>query len=620
MTISISKDLRLLARALSWKVGVSLGLALCVSLTEGVGLLMLVPMLQLIGIDAPQGTLDRIGRIISESFAAAGVRPGPAAILGLYILTVSARALLVRWQTVMNVLLQHDTVAALRQQLYRAIGNAEWLFLVRRRSSDFMYALTVEAERAGSAVYHLLTMLGLAAVTLIYILFALKISTAMTMIALICGTALTLLLRERNAKARRAGERISETGSALYAAINEHLSGIKTVKSHGAEKRLGSAFTILTERMRSASAAAIRSHAGGTALFEIGSVISLSLVLYVSLKFFEISGPEIMILLFLFGRLMPRFSNLHQNYEGLLNVLPAFRAVTEIQARCAEAAECNGGAPRRWSLRQEIRLQNVSFAYGKDQPVVLRGIDLGIRAGETTALVGGSGVGKTTIADLLGGLIVPDRGRVLLDGIPIEAENVRSWREHIAYVPQETFLFHDTIRENLLWAQPGASEEKLAEALRAAGAAEFVSGLCFGLDTVIGDRGSLLSGGEKQRLALARALLREPELLILDEATSALDAESEERIHRAIDELHGRTTILLITHRLSTLRHADWIHVVEQGRLVESGKREMLLQSPGGRFRKLCAAQGVAIPEEKLTPVQRTSGRGDCPSAQLQSA
>jgi ATP-binding cassette, subfamily C, bacterial len=191
------------------------------------------------------------------------------------------------------------------------------------------------------------------------------------------------------------------------------------------------------------------------------------------------------------------------------------------------------------------------------------------------------------------GLIVPNEGRVLVDETPLSAERTQPWRNQIGYVPQDTFLFNDTVKANLLWARPDADDEEITQALRSAAAEEFVFGLPEGIHTVLGDRGVRLSGGERQRLALARALLRKPSLLVLDEATSALDSENERRIQDAIEKLHGRMTILVITHRLSTIRKADVIHVLEEGRLVESGDWDALLGTRDGRFRALCKAQGI---------------------------
>jgi ATP-binding cassette, subfamily C, bacterial len=225
---------------------------------------------------------------------------------------------------------------------------------------------------------------------------------------------------------------------------------------------------------------------------------------------------------------------------------------------------------------------------------VLSHVHLTVAARETTAIVGPSGAGKSTIADLLMGLVTPGSGLVTVDGVPLSPEVLRSWRTQIGYVPQETLIFHDTVLANLQWANPDANDEDIWRALALAAADDFVRTLPEGLRTVLGDRGVLVSGGERQRLSLARALLRRPSLLILDEATSSLDSENERRIQAAIEGLHEQITIVVITHRLSTIRNADLIHVIDNGRVVESGSWEALASS-GGRFRALCEAQGVPL-------------------------
>ncbi|MFL5541276.1 MAG: ABC transporter ATP-binding protein, partial [Longimicrobiaceae bacterium] len=242
-------------------------------------------------------------------------------------------------------------------------------------------------------------------------------------------------------------------------------------------------------------------------------------------------------------------------------------------------------------LEEGIRFEGVHFAYPAAAGPAVAELDLSIPARRTTAIVGPSGSGKTTVADLVMGLVRPDAGRVVVDGRELDEGWMRGWRQGIGYVAQDTVLFHDSVRENLRWARPGATEDELWEALRASAADGFVQALPEGIATVIGDRGVRLSGGERQRLALARALLRRPSLLILDEATSALDTENERRIRDAIAALHGRTTILVITHRLSSVRDADAIHVMEGGRLIESGDFAALLASPRGRVRALWQSQ-----------------------------
>jgi ATP-binding cassette subfamily C protein len=576
------------------KIVLALTLIAFLSLTEGTGLLLLVALMQLVGLDMQQGSAGRLVEFVASLFAAFGLRPTLVAALGLYVFVVSIQALVSCCQSTLNVKLEQDLVAFLRRRLYQAIANTNWLFFSRCRSSDFMHVLTAEVEKVGQATGLLLGLLATTVISVIYTAFALKLSTVMTGLVLLCGGGLTWLFRGRTRVAHLAAEGLSRAMNRLYAAITEHLGGMKTAKSYGAEDRHADIFARLTEQVRQTHMRIVRNDTGVYFWFEIGSVLALSLILYVAYELLALPTPEVLLLLFLFARIVPRFSGVQQSYQSLVKLVPAFTTIMAMQARLEAAAEPKAEKVEEFKLRYGIQFEQVSFGYENDgKAPVIWNLDLTIKAGQTTAIVGPSGAGKSTIADLATGLLVPDQGRVLVDGIPLSPERMRAWRDQIGYVSQETFLFHDTVRANLLWARADASDEEIRRALRLAAAEEFVSRLPSGLDTILGDRGVLVSGGERQRLALARALLRRPSLLILDEATSNVDSENEGRIQRAIQELHGQMTILVIAHRLSTVRDADAIHVLERGRVIESGTWDALAAEGNGRFRALCTAQGI---------------------------
>jgi ATP-binding cassette subfamily C protein len=478
--------------------------------------------------------------------------------------------------------------------LYRAIANTEWLTFSRIRSSDLTHALTTEADRVGGATHLLFGLITNAIMLLVYIAVALQLSWKMTILVFAAGVVLLLLLRKKAQEARLAGKDITTATTEMYSAAIEHLDGMKTVKSYSAEERNARLFSNLADRVARMYLQATRNQADTTLLFTIGSVVILGSILYVSFDILKMPVAGFLLLIFLFNRMIPLFGSTQGYYQQYLNVLPSFERVMELQARCEEAAEPRSVGSSDFELQDAVRFDGVYFSYGGEEAAeAVRDLNLTIASGQTTAIVGPSGAGKSTIADMVMGLIKPGRGRMLVDKEPLTPERLTSWREQISYVAQETFLFNDTVRANLLWACPGADEQRIWRALRLAAAEEFVSALPEGLETFLGDRGVRLSGGERQRLALARALLREPSLLILDEATSALDSENEKRIREAIDELHGSVTILTITHRLSTIRGADIIYVLDGGRLAEAGSWEELVPREG-RLRALARAQGVA--------------------------
>nr|MCU0912754.1 ATP-binding cassette domain-containing protein [Paracoccaceae bacterium] len=238
---------------------------------------------------------------------------------------------------------------------------------------------------------------------------------------------------------------------------------------------------------------------------------------------------------------------------------------------------------------------------------------LNLRAGEIAGLVGPSGAGKTTLADILAGFLVPDRGHLVIDGRALGPADLPRWRASVGYLPQDAFLLPATIRENLLAAAPGATGAEIDAAIELA-AADFVHRLPQGLATQVGDRGALLSGGERQRIALARAFLRRPRLLILDEATAALDGESQARVAAGLRGLRGETTVLTIAHRLSMAAVADRVHVLEAGRIVESGAWADLIASPGSRLAALAAAEAGEIADTGAPEAR--AGRPMAPAAE----
>jgi len=319
-------------------------------------------------------------------------------------------------------------------------------------------------------------------------------------------------------------------------------------------------------------------------------------MLYFSFKVLSLPVATVLLLIFLYAKIMPLFSSILQDYQLFLNFLPAFNLINQIQTRCEKNTEIKTKTPESVSMGNSICLKNVSFSY-EPGTMITHDIDLIISKGEHISIVGVSGSGKSTIADLIMGLILPDKGSILIDGLPLTANKIESWRNQIGYVAQDTFLFHDTIRANLLWAYPSASQNELFEALNQSACMEFISRLPNDIETIVGDRGVRLSGGERQRIALARALLRKPSLLILDEATSSLDSENEKRIQSAIEELHidRRMTILTISHRLSSVSNSGKIYVLEKGQIVESGNWNELMRNENGKFYKLCLAQEINL-------------------------
>src|ERR1043165_3110986 len=285
-----------------------------------------------------------------------------------------------------------------------------------------------------------------------------------------------------------------------------------------------------------------------------------------------------------------------QNSMG--QALAAAQHVWEVMDEHAEIIE-KPDAQTLAPLQTEIELRNVSFGYANETRSVLRDVSLKIKAGTMVALVGESGGGKSTLTKLLPRFHDPTSGAVLWDGIDLRDVKLESLRRQIALVTQETVLFNDTVRYNITYGRPQATQAEVEQAARTAFAHDFISELPHGYDTIIGERGTFLSGGQRQRLAIARAVLTDTPVLILDEATSALDAESEQLVQRAIANLIQNRTTIVIAHRLSTVRRADMIVVMEAGRIIEQGTHNELL-ARGGQYQKLYELQFADEEEEEL--------------------
>jgi ATP-binding cassette, subfamily C, bacterial len=584
----------LLWGAMPTRVALAITLTVALALTEGVGLLLLLPLLQLVGFNTEQGTTGSITHYVTSLFTLTGFPVTLVSVLAVYVAIMSLYALFTRWQSNTSYTITYELESLLRQRLYNAIINTTWLFFSRQRASTFTHALTAEIERVGSGTQQVLQLAVSVMVVVVYLFVAWQLSAVVTGAVVVCGIILLLALRSKVSLARAKGTALSIDTRELYGTVTEHLDGMKTVKSYGAQEQNAALFSKFNERIKGANVGYIRNWSGTRSLFDIGSVLILGASLVVLIEILHIPGAIALLLLFLFYRIIPQFSSIQQTYQYFINMLPSFANVMAIQTRCEAAAEREIDDPQEVNLQQHIEFRAVSFAYTDDGQAAVNNINLTINAAETIAVVGSSGAGKSTLADLIMGLILPREGQVLIDDVPLNAERLYAWRRHIGYVAQDTFLFNDTVRANLLWARPAASDAELTAALRTAAAEEFVLKLPEGIETVLGDRGVRLSGGERQRLALARALLRQPTVLLLDEATSSLDSENEKRIQDAIEALHGDMTIVIITHRLSTIRKADIIYVLEDGRVVESGDWAALKGNEQGRFSALGQAQWAA--------------------------
>src|SRR6202522_4440222 len=510
-----------------WQLFAAVLIMTFTSLTEGLGVALLFPILQVAGFNlANQGHVGHYTGEVRALLVQSRLSPSLwlATLLLIFILLMALRSLFSRVQSVLTFRTVLTYELALSRRLYQAIISADWPFLVRSRSSDFTHALTAELTRVATCTYLLIGALANAILALVYIALALKLSAGMTSLLLATGAVLLLVSRRWMRAVHASGTAVSESVSEVYASATEHLQNLKAMKFYDAQSSDLAMFSSLQSSALEQSLESTRSQAAAAFWFEAGSLMVLGGIIFASLQILNVAPASILLLLAIFTRLLPRLTAGQSQLQAFLSELPAFENLMTIYGECVANAEVPGAAGPGPSLAHETRLDRVGFRYDAQRPIVLKDLSLTIAAGKVTAIVGSSGAGKSTVADLVNGLLSPLSGRVLIDGAELTPQSARAWRRHVGYVAQDSVLFHDTVRANLRWAKPEASEEEMRESLSLA-AAEFVFALPQGLDTTVGDRGMLLSHGQRQRIALARALLRKPGLLILDEGTSRLDLD-----------------------------------------------------------------------------------------------
>lgn len=553
------------------------------SVLGGLGIGAVIPLFSvIIGEGEPSG--DPVTSLVlrlTPYFPLEGISGFLAFIVAVFLL----RFLLLFAFGIIRARILYQYKVSIVNNLFGGLIKARWSFLLTQKSGYVQNVLMRDADKSADLL-DAISYLPFAFVSVsVFLGFAFTISAPITLVTVAVGLVIIGAARPLLGRIKRTNALLAVENKTVSQFLIEHLIGAKNL-------RIGAPSRAVLEK--------------SNALFRLWKRIEMKTKI---LSFFNKNFLEPVSVLFIAGAVALSYNTLGFRIEtfavALLLIQRAFVYMQQTQSALYSIVETlpyaehayafkdmlareaeEGGGTRTFQLNAGLAFENVSFSYVPER-TVLCNVNFSVRKGETIGLIGPSGVGKTSVADLILRLFEPSGGRISVDGIGAHEFALEEWRKRIGYVSQDVFLLNDTIANNIKFYNEDVNEEDMKDAARRAHIDDVVLGLKDGFDTVVGDRGVMLSGGQRQRVALARALARNPELLVLDEATSALDMESEIAIHRALQSLKGKVTTLIIAHRLSTVADVDRILVLDRGKIAEEGRPQELFKNPQSYFYRM---------------------------------
>ena len=557
-------------RRYPWQLGLASTLLLLSGLVEGIGILTLLPILDILL--GGQMTGGRIVEIFRQAFDFVGLPMTLPITLAIMVGLICTTNLFLFFANLYGANMQAAINRDFRLDMIRALMRARWQFFTGEPIGRLANSILQEADYASITAKALMLIACCGIQLLVYLGTALLLSVELTLAGIGAGLVIMVLLRTFVEMTRRQGVHATELNRSYTSRIIELLHGLKPLKAMALEDRVTPFIEQETEQIMMNQRRQNLASGGLQHLLEPITAVFIALGLIVAVQYFGVTSPELLVMVALFARTVGRISGLLQAFKKLARLeAPYFAFTSKLRAIEAEAER---GADDDWAgdeprpdFQTSIVFDKVSFTY--DDKQVLSKLSLVIAAGEVTAILGPSGAGKSTLLDLLTGLLAPERGAIKVDGVDLRHFDKRAWRRLIGYVPQETTLFHSTIMENLTLGDATITEERVVEALQDAGAWDFVSEMAGGLHAMVGERGLKISGGQRQRLAIARALVHRPRLLLLDEATSALDAKTEKDFCDTLRRLVPEVTIVAISHRPAIEEIADVSYHLSAGRVTE---------------------------------------------------
>ncbi len=547
-------------------------------LASGIGISMIIPLFSFVaGKNDPNNT-DNLSHAVKRVFDFLHLGYNLPLILTVMILLFIAKALIALGNGYMNVKISEQYLEDMRFLSMKKTLAADWQYLMNQKIG-YVDSVILDDASGGSGILKNISDAALGFTSLAaYTFVALNISLLITVISLGTGALIFLFLKPYFYKIRKLSAFLNQASKETKHHINESSIGIKTIKAFAVESPVIKKGYSRFEELKKAQ---IRSSFLGNiqgVLFEPVSLIFISLIFIFSYKNPSFNMVSFIVIIYLTKNMFSFIQVIQSKFNNINTALPSLEIMLAYQEAAEQHKEISSGN-QVFKFNECLKIQGLTFAYPETDYNILSDISFSIQKGEMIGIIGPSGTGKTTLVDILLRLLRPQNGVILIDNIDIDSISLDGWRKNIGYVSQDVFLINDTIEANIKFYSNSITRDNVIEASKLANIYDFIQELPNKFDMPVGERGVKLSGGQKQRIALARVLARKPSILILDEATSALDNESEALIQKAINDLRGKITVIVIAHRLSTVMNSDKIVVLDSGKVIETGRPQELIKN-----------------------------------------
>ncbi len=548
---------------------------------EAVGIGTLVPIFSFVAKNGEVGN-DFISQAVFRMFSYFNVSLSVYSLLGLVAGLFVAKAFLSLLFSLVNTKIMADYEKKAKEKIYKNALSANWQYLLNQKIGYLERMLFTHVSFVSRLFQQIANnILGFTSF-LMYAFVAFKLASSIAFLTLGIGIAVIFVFKPLFTKTKVFADKRKKSEESINHLINENIVGIKTIKAMGVEKKVRNMAGIFFESLRDMRVKLSMYKAFGSSFVQPIGFLFISLMFAV---FYSRSGFDFAVfiaVMYLIQRIFQYVEKIQGSLYVVSESVPYVTSLMRFEEELAQHKEADEGE-EDFSFNKELEVRGLKFEYESGRGV-LRGVNFNIKKGEMAGVIGPSGAGKTTIVDILLRLFAPTGGEILIDGKSIGSISIADWRRNVGYVSQDIFLKNDTIRENIIFYGDNILEDDIERAAKLANIYNFIKTLPKGFDTVVGERGVLLSAGQRQRIVLARALARKPKILILDEATSALDNESEKLIKESLDSLKGEITVIVIAHRLSTIMSADKLIALEDGKVVEEGSPQELLKDKSSYF------------------------------------